>query len=280
MVRPIGLTILTVILVALIAAPLAENRSHTLTDTTLDKTPACGLEFKNYYTQGQPIVLRLTFENKLFEEVVVDLGYDREGAFQFKLKRGEGDWIDLPQKKVREGLSRVGTVPLEPHKSYSQQIILDDWYTFTDLGKHHMSLTIPKTLCSGVEFDFEITAFDAEILSDFSERLVNAIRQNKNDYGKAADAAKVLARIDNQLVVPFLVKALEANRMVDSIVILALERIGDKQAVRSLILLLEQHDSTSSAYELVRPALVRLEKRSAPEEAETIRIALARFPIQ
>jgi HEAT repeat protein len=119
---------------------------------------------------------------------------------------------------------------------------------------------------------------DAEWLSDVAAKLLETIKENKNDYAKAADAANVLARIDNRLAVPFLMKALEANPMMDSIVIPAIERIGDKEAVRFLISLLEKNDSSSSRYELVRPALVRLEKRSAPEEVEVIRIALVRFP--
>jgi len=65
-----------------------------------------------------------------------------------------------------------------------------------------------------------------------------------------------------------------------SILIPALERIGDKDAIHALISLLEQHGATSAEYELARPALVRLEKRCAPEQVESIRIALARFPAQ
>src|SRR5688572_21329484 len=57
-------------------------------------------------------------------------------------------------------------------------------------------------------------------------------------------------------------KARKANPMLDSILIPALEKIGDKQAVQSLISLIEKQDSSSSRYELVRPALVRLEKQS------------------
>lgn len=238
---------------------------------------ACSLSFKGYYTQGQPIVVRLTLENRSFEPMIIDLGYDREGAFLFKLKRPDGTLVDLPQKKVREGISRVGKFTIPSHESYSQQIILDEWYKFTEPGKYSVFLTMPKSLCVEQDFEFELVPADAEWLSNACSELVDAIRQNKNDYAKAADAAKVLARIDNPLAVPFLVKALEANRMVDSIIIPAIERIGDKHAVRWLISLLD-HDSTSATYELVRPALVRLEKRSAPEEAEMIRIALARFP--
>ena len=119
-----------------------------------------------------------------------------------------------------------------------------------------------------------------ESLTNVCRELVETIRQNRNDYAKSADAANVLARVDNPLVTPFLMKSLEANPAVDWIVIPAIERIGDKQAVHSLISLLEKPPSKSAQDELVRPALMRLEKRSAPEDAESIRIALARFPIK
>ena len=241
----------------------------------------CGLEAKGYYSQGQPIVMRLMLENKSFESAVVDLGYDREGALEFKLKRGEGDWIELPRRQIREGLARVGKLTIAPQESYSQQIILDDWYKFTEPGKYVVSLKIPKTpVCAALEIPFEVLPLDAEWLSDVCSKLLDTIQQNKNDYAMAADAANVLAKVDNRLVVPFLTKALEANRMMTSILIPALERIGDKDAIHSLISLLEQHDATSAEYELARPALVRLEKRCAPEQVESIRIALARFPAQ
>ena len=241
--------------------------------------PSCATEMRGYYTQGQPIVVRFTLGNDSTEPEIVDLGYDREGALELKLKRDEGEWIALPQKKVREGISRVGKVTIPPQESYSQQLILDDWYKFSEPGWYVVSLAIGKSRrCLGLNFEFKVIPMDAEWLRDVSSKLLETIKENKNDYAKAADAANVLARIDNRLAVPFLIKALEANPMIDSIVIPAIERIGDKEAVRFLISLLEKNDSSSSRYELVRPALVRLEKRSAPEEVEVIRIALARFP--
>ena len=148
-------------------------------------------------------MVRLTLENKSFEPMVADLGYDREGAFLFKLKRPDGTLVDLPQKKVREGISRVGKFTIPSQESYSQQIILDEWYKFNEPGKYSVSLTLPKSLCVWLDIEFEILPADAEWLSNVCGELVDAIRQNKNDYAKAADAAKVLASIDNPLAVRF-----------------------------------------------------------------------------
>jgi len=108
--------------------------------------------------------------------------------------------------------------------------------------------------------------------------LVDGIRKNKDNYEKAADAAKVLAKVDSPVAVPFLNKALEVNPMVGWIVIPGLDRIGDKEAIRSLISILERFSREGDEYVLARAALLRLESKSAFEEAEMIRIALARFP--
>ena len=270
---------LTVILVLVVLAPGASAASGSPTETL--GHASCNLEMQGHFTQGQPVVMRLMLQNDSQEEEVFDLGYNREGAFQFKLRRDEGDWIDLPQKQAREGLSLPSRVTIPLQDRYTQQIILDDWYKFSEPGKYVVVLTIPKSPgCAALELQFEITPLDVESLTKVCRELVDTIRQNRNDYAKSADAANVLARVDNPLVTPFLMKSLEANPAVDWIVIPAIERIGDKQAVHSLISLLEKPPSKSAQDELVRPALMRLEKRSAPEDAESIRIALARFPIK
>jgi hypothetical protein len=188
---------------------------------------SCSLETKRSFTQGEPVVLKLVLDNNTFEPAVFDLGYDREGALLFRLNLPDGSSIDLPQKQVREGISRVGKLSLAAQEKYSQQLVLDDWYKFKDAGTYRVSLTIQNT-CGPMQLPIEITPFDADVLSSVCRQLLDTIRQNKNDYAKAADAANVLARVNNPLAVPFLKKALQANPMVDWIVNPAIERLAPK----------------------------------------------------
>ena len=188
---------------------------------------SCSLETKQSFTQGEPVVLRLTLDNNTFEPAVFELGYDREGAFLFRLNLPDGSSIELPQKQVRDGISRVGKLSLAAEEKYSQQIILDDWYRFKDAGTYRVSLTIRNT-CGPMELPIEITPFDADALSSVCRQLLETIRQNKNDYAKAADAANALARVNDPLAIPFLKKALQANPMVDWIVNPAIERLTRK----------------------------------------------------
>ena len=276
-----ALIVKTLLLLSAIVASLgAEGRVYAQNESA-NGTMNCGFETRGYKTQGQPIVFRFTLQNLSSHPVDPDLGYDREGALNFKLERPDGSFVALPQKQVREGISLAPKITIPERETYSQQIILDDWYKFAELGSYVVTLTMPASICSGpMDVRFEILPADAERLNKFSLELANSIRENKNNYEKASEAAKVLARVDNSLVVPHLINALDGNPMVHSILIPALERIGDKNAIRSLISLLESDGSTSSKYELVRSALMRLESKSPLEEAQMIRVALARFPAQ
>ena len=222
------------LLLALVASLGGEHRAYAQTANPYEMV-TCSLETRGTNTQGQPIVFRLILDNRSLQPVTVNLGYDREGAFRFKIKRPDGSLIAPPQKQVREGISRVGEFRIPAGERYSQQIIVDEWYKFIAPGSYVVSLTMPESICSEMALPVDITPPDAEELSKFSLELANAVRENKKNYEKASEAATVLARIENPLVVPFLMKAVEANTMVDSILIPALERIGDNAAIRSLI---------------------------------------------
>src|SRR5918996_1600435 len=124
----------------------------------------CTLTATSSFTQGEPILLRLKLENSSYEPRVVNLGYNRESAFLFRLVRPDGDPIDLPQTKIREGLSLPGEVVIPAQESYSQQIILDNWYKFTEPGPYRLALKILNSPCAREELRFEITPEDLDSL--------------------------------------------------------------------------------------------------------------------
>jgi hypothetical protein len=267
------LVLLTVGLLTLVTQPSQYTREPGNGQSPI----ACTLTAKSSFTQGEPILLRFKLDNKSAESRVVNLGYDREGAFQFKLVRPNGVSIKLPQMEIREGISLPDEVVIPAQESHSQQIILDNWYKFTEPGSYRLALEMPDSPCVRQELQFEITPEDLDRLKSVCKELMDAA--TNKIYASAADAAKALARVHNPIAVPFLTKALESNPMVSSIVIPALGGIGDKQAIRSLISILERYNGTTSEYAQARGELANLETKSAAEEVEMIRIALARFPI-
>ena len=184
----------------------------------------CMLTAKSSFTQGEPILLRLKLENSSHEPRAVNLGYDREGAFLFRLVPPDGFSIDLPQTQIRQGISLIGEVKIPAQESHSQQIILDNWYKFSESGTYRVAFEILHSSCARQELRFEITPQDLDSLRSVCKELLDAIEKNKHHYGNAADAAKALAQVHNPIAVPYLTKALELNPMVSSIVNPALAR--------------------------------------------------------
>ena len=189
----------------------------------------CTLTAKSSFTQGEPILLRLKLENSSNKLRGVDLGYDREGALLFRLIRPDGFSIDLPQTEIRGGIALRGEVTIPAQENHSQQIILDNWYKFTEPGPYRVALEILFSPCARQELRFEITPEDLDRLKSVCNELLDAIEKNRYHYAKAADAAKALAQVHNPIAVPYLTKALESNPMVSSIVTPALKRFDDKR---------------------------------------------------
>lgn len=189
----------------------------------------CTLTAKSSFTQGEPILLRLKLENSSNGPRGIDLGYDREGAFLFRLVRPDGFSIDLPQTKIRGGIALLGEITIPARENHSQQIILDNWYKVNEPGTYRVALEILYSPCARQELRFEITPEDLDRLKSVCNELLDAIEKNKLHYAKAADAAKALAQVHNPIAVPYLIKALESNPMVSSIVTPALKRFDDKR---------------------------------------------------
>lgn len=219
-------------LVVLIVGLLTPLVSGTVTTSVAQSSQSelkCTLTAKSSFTQGEPILLRLKLENSSNRPRGIDLGYDCEGALLFRLVRPDGFSIDLPQTEIRQGIALIGEITIPTRENHSQQIILDNWFKFTEPGTYRVALEILFSPCARQELRFEITPVDLDRLKIVCNELLDAIVKNKLHYGNAADAAKALAQVHNPIAVPYLIKALELNPMVSSIVTPALKRFDDKR---------------------------------------------------
>jgi hypothetical protein len=237
---------------------------------------------KSTFSRQEPILWQLVIRNSSDDPLPVSLGYDREGAFIFNLKRPDGSLVELPRKPIREGLSRIGTFTVKPHTSYTQQLILNQWYDFSDPGIYEISATLKegrqsKGVCLNAIFASEILPLDTAQLQKPCSELVEVVRSNSNDFEKASDAAKAMLVIKHPVVVPCLEGALKANHAVSSFVIRGLEEIGNNQAVEVLIPLLRDPNPEDSDFIQARAALLSIEKRTTDSNTlNSIKTALAK----
>lgn len=238
---------------------------------------------KTRFSQHEPILLTLVITNSSYELLPVSLGYDREGGFIFTVKRPDGSLKEIPRKRAREGPALAGNFSIEAQKTYTQQLILNEWYDFQDPGVYEINASLVKgrwqqeAACLNSRLKIEILPFDTAQVQQRCSDLVETIRQNTKNFGNASDAVKALLVVKHPIVVPFLEQAMKANHGVISYVISGLEEIGNEQAVRVLIPLLDNPDPENSDFFEARHALVAIEKKTTdPATLDLVRIALAR----
>lgn len=289
------------ILMLLMPAPVLTNSKSVDLATDLprisesqldirDSTAAqCSLTSKALFTLGEPIILMFEVVNPFATPATLNLGYAREGGFMFTLELPDGSGIQLPRRRFRgEGPVLMSRFSLKSQEVYTQQLILNDWYEFKQPGRYRLISTILSSkakrsntniTCEDLVLEFEIGPSDVQSLENVCAELLESIRQNISNFGKASDAAHALANVRNPAAVPFLEKAIIVNPAIDSFMITGLEAIGDTQAIRVLISMLSRNERNSSQFAQARAALVEIEKRpQSAEGLELIKKALARYP--
>lgn len=238
---------------------------------------------KTKFSQHEPIPLSLVITNASYEPLPVSLGYNREGGFVFTVKRPDGSIKEIPRKGAKEGLARVGNFSVKVQGTYTQQLILNEWYDFLEPGVYQINVTLAKgryqteKACLTSSFTIEIGPLDTVQMQQVCGSLVETISQNQANLEKAGDAAKALLVVKHPLVVPYLEQAMKANHGVISYAIAGLEEIGNEQAVRVLIPLLDDPDPENSDFFEARHALVAIEKKTTdPATLDLIKMALAK----
>ena len=236
-------------------------------------------------TLHEPVCLVSTISNETSETAQIDLGQDRKGAYVLAVTQPNGVKIDLPQHS-HEGISRLATFALEPSQSYTQTLVLNEWYAFDVPGRYQVQvrLTRPALLGAsstpvadpGFQASIEIQPRSAERLKATLNELTQRIEDSAS-YEQAADAATTLRYVTDPLAVPYLEKALQSGKQIEQIAIAGLEGIADEAAVAALISSLRSANSDVST--LAQASLRRIQQRTRDLALkEQIRIALQPAP--
>jgi hypothetical protein len=195
---------------------------------------------------------------------VLDLGQDRENGFTFRLLRPDGTTADSPSF-TRNGISLIGTAILRSGESLSQEVILNDRFRFDVPGNYKIAGHLTQEIMDeqgdklgsdpGFQKDIEIVPRDESSLRKVCQELSGHLERS-NSYSDAALIARELATIDDPVAVPFLDKALRADRLVEPFIISALVRIGNTEAANALIAAL--NGKTGAAADAVLRGLTQI----------------------
>jgi len=223
-------------------------------------------------TLHEPVILAFNVTNGSSEPIKLNLGEDRKGGFSFILTTPDGVKRQLPTY-ISEGVSALGTFSIQPGESYSQNLLLNEWYGFSEIGKYELEGHLADPLVIGIGVGYrrdagfratlEIGPRDELALAKTCEALANQIDAS-NSYQQSADATLALSYVKDPIAVPYLRRALLSKKLVEPLATKGLEQIANEAAVRVLIGVLSIDYAETAV--LSRSALVRIRNQTRDPE--------------
>jgi hypothetical protein len=93
----------------------------------------------------EPVVMTFSVRNATPADVHLDLGQDRKGGFLLSVTRPDGVKIEL-QPYSRDGISLAGRVSVGPGQSFTQNIVLNEWYDFQTPGRYLLEARLAEPI--------------------------------------------------------------------------------------------------------------------------------------
>jgi hypothetical protein len=199
-------------------------------------------------TMHEPLIVHFDVLNESTQPITLQLGTDRKENFSLVIQSPDGSKHERPPLPRREGAFQPGNVDLGPGKRLRQQLLLNEWASFTTPGKHQLDVRLltPIEMSSGAKFvsklyrtSFKVLPRDESQLKTVCERLVQQIKST-DDARELHNVASALAHVDDPIVVPYLERALRSDKYVEHPVIDGLARIGNEDAAQILIAVVKE----------------------------------------
>ncbi|HEV2380587.1 MAG TPA: hypothetical protein VG206_12435 [Terriglobia bacterium] len=203
-------------------------------------------------TLHEPVVLRFSVENTFAEALTLDLGWNRVGKFTVAIFRPDG-LAAHPAHLRTGGVSRTPRVLLATGERYSQQLLLNEWYPFDELGDYRIEIEFegsirrgPGTTLQGPpprEIALRVGPRDPAVLAETCQRLIK--RAVGPDAESALGAAKELSYVLDGTAVPFLARLTREGPFVAvtrPIALRGLNRIAAAEGVGAVVSRLDARD--------------------------------------
>ncbi len=179
----------------------------------------------------EPIVINFQVDNETARVIGLDLGQDRKGEFVFTVTSPEGATLHLPQYR-HNGISQYGTVSVQPGESFSQSLLLNEWYdNFNVPGKYVLGARLTK---------------DPARLEKVCADLAKQVETAPNPEA-AQEPALMLSYIEDPIAVPYLARVLATKTLTYDKAIAGLKRIGNDAAVEELLSALNKNGDIADA---------------------------------
>jgi hypothetical protein len=201
-------------------------------------------------TLHEPVRVEFSVYNGLPEQIQFDLGFNRKGSFDFFITAPGENKVHL-HRLSEEGPGRIGRLSLATGQTYTQVILLNEWYRFVRPGEYEIEARLIRLLQTqtGIAIESNRTnQMHLRILAANPERLklvcqaLAKVAIEAPTFLEASEAALALSFMEDPSVVPCLEDVLHKSRMVKAQAAVGLGRIANREAIEILISSLNSGD--------------------------------------
>src|SRR5215831_16838749 len=191
----------------------------------------------------EPVVMIFNVRNGSSGIVTLELGQDRKEGFLLEVREPTGTTIQLPQLR-HEGISTLGTVSIQPGQAFTEELLLNEWYNFREVGSYRVSARLASPISiegagnslQDVSFSGELSigARDPTRLREICDKLEKQT-ENATSVEGAQFPARSLSYVQDPVAVPYLARLLSDHTLTYDLAISGLERIGNDAAIEALL---------------------------------------------
>jgi len=196
---------------------------------------------KMIVTQHEPVILVLEFGSPSPQSVVVDLGYNSE---KLHITVVDPDGVVVNKTNSVEGPGATYSFHIDGESKSSGAVPLTDWFTFDKVGNYEIDVDLGAHSASYERFSYTMVGNRAKLNITVRPRDEAALRQVCDQLLSHAEdlpydsqekwvAARALAKVNDPVAVPFMVRALN-QRNFARLMIPALARIKTADAIAAL----------------------------------------------
>jgi hypothetical protein len=228
------------------------------------------------FTVNEPISVKFSIKNNTGQPIMIDVPFNfyGYGGFHGKLLRPDGQKEEGPKPRA-QGFGPSGRFTIDPLLSYSEELLLNKWFTFDIPGRYivDIEMTRPVRVTNGDQLPYrgagrlliDLGPRDsvklAKICSDLKDQIL------ASTSGASRKAAEVLANLNDPVAIPHLNRILEEREDdLGWMMVAGIQHIGNIDAVNSLIRYVGSQNSDTQALSV--GALTTIESKTHDDQVK------------
>jgi hypothetical protein len=239
----------TIIIVVVIGALLFSARVTKSQAVLVPIAATISLE-KTVITQGEPVILNITFVNATPHGVVVNLGSEDE-KLDITVVDPAGRVLRRPAPRPRQGWAAVDAFNVGEGATSVGSVSLNEWFIFDRVGPYQVEVNLSPLSFPKEPFAYNISGNRATLTlsvvprdeTSLASACADLLKRAKDlhSYSAALTAARALSSINDPVAVPYLAAAAKRKEFA-SMMIAALARLKTTKAVEALVLVSQSGD--------------------------------------